>query len=223
MLSTYCGGVCMHACVCVSVGGGSLKRIPATTRILLGALIPQNLKHINFSLKNSEEAVHAALIPAKLWCLKRFTLWALKGSLWKSEVTYSFESERAFAWNLLQLLGFGLICSVIFCCLSKAPVIFWGGQIWDTPGRVGPTPGNERIWTPVSSPVSDRRELSTPKRAEHPADFCRDSKFVARTPQTTWPRTTYCFFSSTSFRQGRRPVVFRTCAFVSLTVSQPWV
>lgn len=41
---------------------GSLKRIPTTTRILLGALIPQNLKHINFSWQNSEKAVNGAQI-----------------------------------------------------------------------------------------------------------------------------------------------------------------
>lgn len=50
------------------VGGGPLKRIPATTRILLGstlALIPQKLKHINFSLQNSEKAVNVAQTTAK--------------------------------------------------------------------------------------------------------------------------------------------------------------
>lgn len=32
---------------------------------MLGALIPQNLKHINFSLQKSEKAVNVVPIPAK--------------------------------------------------------------------------------------------------------------------------------------------------------------
>lgn len=41
---------------------GRKKKIPPTTRILLRVLIPQNLKHINFRLENSEKAVNGSQI-----------------------------------------------------------------------------------------------------------------------------------------------------------------
>lgn len=50
---------------------GEKKKIPPTTRIALRVLIPQNLKHINFSLENSEKAVNGSQISAKLTVLKK--------------------------------------------------------------------------------------------------------------------------------------------------------
>lgn len=47
------------------------ERILATTRILLGALIPKNHKHIKFSMQNSETAVNGSQILAKSAVLKK--------------------------------------------------------------------------------------------------------------------------------------------------------
>lgn len=100
---------------------GSLKRIPTTTRILLGALIPQNLKHINFSLQNSEKAVTGAQLPAKSRCLKWFTL---RGR-WKVLKHGSEREEGFYLKPASTLLGSGQKYAVVLLCLKTiASVIF---------------------------------------------------------------------------------------------------
>lgn len=75
----------------VCVEEGVSEKNPTTTRILLGALIPQNLKHINFSRQNSEKAVNGAQIPAKWRRLKRFTL---RGG--RKVLKHGSNAEKAF-------------------------------------------------------------------------------------------------------------------------------